>query len=113
MPGTLLETVAGRRVMGIQREEYLLCASRSWESAWKPSKPPMMKRPSILYCLNRVAMSSIPDSEGSSRLVPISEPPFEAQLSTSSQSNSRTEPKGLSEWWRAKPAKPLWMARGV
>lgn len=84
--------------MGMQREEYLLCAWRSWDREWKASKPPMMKSPSNLYCSKREAISSMPDSPGVSRFIPISEPPLLAQPSTSSQSNSRTAPRGLSSW---------------
>ena len=40
----------------------------------------------------------MPESEGSSRLVPSSDPPRDAQLSTSSQSKGRTDPRGLSSW---------------
>jgi hypothetical protein len=40
-------------------------------------------------------MVSMPESLGSSRFMPISEPPLLAHPSTSSQSNSRTAPRWL------------------
>src|SRR3954462_3387909 len=64
VPGTLLEMVAGRRVIGMHSDGYWSLALRNCETAWKASKPPMRKRASNLYCSIKLAMFSMFDSLG-------------------------------------------------
>lgn len=115
--GTLFEIVAGRCTSGMRRCLYAVRPCWRILSETIASKPPIMKRPSILYSASLDATPSRSWS-GSVRFVPSSEPPRVVHWSTRSHLSGESaseRAKGGENWTHdssatlpsSKPTKPL------